>query len=804
MTRVLVVDDKDENLYYLKALLTGHGYEVIEARHGAEALVKARQQVPDLAVSDLLMPVMDGYTLLRHWKADATLRSRPFIVYTATYTEAEDERLAYSLGADAFILKPAEPDDFLQQIRDVEGRLGTPAGVSLQMPSGDEAAVLKVYSETLIRKLEEKTLQLEESNRLLQQDVARRKAVEAALRASEAELRLITEVIPQIVWRARPDGWHTHFNKQWLTYTGLSLDESLGHGWLRTLHPDDRQRSRARWQEAVSTAQPYEIEYRMRRADGRYHWMLGRALPLQDSDGRVLQWFGTCTDIDDLKVAEARITEQASLLEKTRDAISVRTLDHRVTYMNRSSERIYGWRAGEAKGQSAVDLLRPEPTVFAEAMRQVLAEGEWTGELQTRTKTGAPRTMDCRWTLVRGEGGAADTILAIETDVTERTVLAQQFMRAQRLESIGTLAGGIAHDLNNSLAPIMLSLELLRTTTDEAGRRDLIDLIEASATRGTAMVRQVLSFARGVEGRLVPVQVAQVIHEIQKIANDTFLKNVIVRTSVPGSLPSVVGDPTQLHQVLLNLCVNARDAMPDGGVLHVTAAEAALTEQEAQRHPDASPGAYVVVSVADTGTGMTRETLDRIFEPFFTTKDVGHGTGLGLSTSLAIVRSHRGFIDVESTPSLGTTFRVWLPVATDVEAAAPPVEPTPLPRGNGELILVVDDEQANREMTARTLEAFGYRTLVAGDGVEALEHCAAQTDAISAVITDMMMPVMDGRALIDALRERAPSLAVIATSGLDLDDRGHRGGHAPLPLFLAKPYTTDALLTLLDRVVARA
>ena len=801
MTRVLVVDDKEENRYYLRALLAGHGFEVHEARHGAEALIMGRQAAPDLVVSDLLMPVMDGYTLLRHWKADLRLNRVPFIVYTATYTEAEDADLAMRLGADAFILKPAEPDDFMARIQLVltNGRASVP--VPLDRPDDDEAALFKGYSETLIRKLEEKTLQLEESNQALQRDIVERRAVEAALRKSEEEFRLLTEVMPQIVWTARPDGWHTHFNQKWIEYTGLTLAASLGDGWLQTVHEDDRTGVEAQLRQATEAGGAFENEYRLRRFDGTYHWMLGRALPLVGDDGAIEKWFGTCTDIDELKRAQVRIGEQASLLDKTQDAILVRTLEHRVTYLNRSAERIFGWPAAEAMGRSAVELFQPDRASFDAAMSRTIAQGEWTGELAQRTKAGAALTMDCRWTLVHGDAHRPDTILAIETDITERKLLEQQFLRAQRLESIGTLAGGIAHDLNNVLAPIILSTELLKMDIADASSRELLSTIETSARHGVEMVGQVLSFARGVEGRRVVVQLRHLIRDVEKIANDTFLKNVDVRTNIPSSLRPVAGDPTQLRQVLINLCVNARDAMPDGGVLTLSAADVVLDAADVARNRDARSGPHVLVQMQDTGTGMTKAVMDRIFEPFFTTKDIGEGTGLGLSTSLAIVRSHRGFLEVESEPGKGTRFAIYLPAlaagATDVHQ----VGEGDLPRGHGELILVVDDEPSMRKMTKQTLEAFGYRALVAADGAEAVSIYSIQRDTIALVLTDMMMPVMDGPATVEVLLGMNADIRIVGTSGLTLDGRPARAPNARVKYFLPKPYTTEALLQMLQRAL---
>jgi PAS domain S-box-containing protein len=506
--------------------------------------------------------------------------------------------------------------------------------------------------------------------------------------------------------------------------------------------------------------------------------------------------------MEDLGAVHGRLAEQASLLDKAQDAIVVRDLAHRITYWNKSAERLYGWTAEEARGRVARDL-QSDPAAFDEAMRRVLDHGDWVGELWQVGKAGRPLTVESRWTLVRDAAGQPSAVLVINTDITERRKLEQQFLRAQRLESIGTLAGGIAHDLNNVLTPIMMAIAMLTEHEDDPERLDTLNTLEMSARRGADMVQQVLSFARGVEGRRVQVEIGDVLRDVERIVNDTFLKNIDLRTSIPRDLWTVSGDPIQLHQVLLNLSVNARDAMPDGGSLALSAMNVTLDEAFAVGNIDAKPGPYVMLQVQDTGSGIPRDTLDRIFEPFFTTKDVSKGTGLGLSTSLAIVKSHGGFIRVESAPGAGSTFSVYLPAQAAARAETVRATNTELPRGRGELVLVVDDEAPVRMVTKRMLEAFGYRVVLASDGSQAVAIHADRKDEIAAVITDMMMPVMDGPATIRALRSTQPDVRIIAASGLH--GRGtdpHEGPSASVRYFLPKPYTAATLLTVLRQVLS--
>ncbi len=499
----------------------------------------------------------------------------------------------------------------------------------------------------------------------------------------------------------------------------------------------------------------------------------------------------------------ARTREQAALLDKAQDAILVRDLTHRITYWNKSAERLYGWKAEEARGRSVRDLLYFEPSEFDRAMSSLMDQGEWVGELTQVRKDGQPLTIEGRWTLVRNDVGEPVSILAINTDITDRKKLEAQFLRAQRMESIGTLAGGIAHDLNNLLAPITMGVDLLKRSDPRPEHQRLLATIERSAQRGADLVKQVLSFARGVEGARVELQLRHIVHELEVIVHNTFPKNVRFETKVESNLWPVLGDPTQLNQVLLNLLVNARDAMPTGGQATLSVYNTEVDAQYAVMNRGVAPGSYVVLEVGDTGVGMEPPVIERIFEPFYTTKEVGKGTGLGLSTVLGIVRSHGGFVNVYSEPGRGSTFKVYLPARPEAPPAAGAAPPTPaaLPAGRGETILVVDDEPTILEVTRETLQSHGYAVLTAEDGAQAIGTYAVNRTRIATVITDMMMPVMDGHALITALRRINPEVRIIAASGLAANGGLSRGAAPDVRHFLAKPYSAEAMLTLLRTVL---
>jgi nitrogen-specific signal transduction histidine kinase/CheY-like chemotaxis protein len=407
--------------------------------------------------------------------------------------------------------------------------------------------------------------------------------------------------------------------------------------------------------------------------------------------------------------------------------------------------------------------------------------------------------------LLRDAKGNPEATLAINTDITEKRRLETRFLRAQRMESIGTLAGGIAHDLNNVLAPILMAIELLldEVRTEEA--KAMVYSLQTSARRGADLVQQVLTFARGVEGKRMPVNLLHLVRDVQKIVRDTFPKNIDFEVQGQREMWAVIGDPTQLHQVLTNLAVNARDAMPDGGRLTVKLANVRVDEPHDYLGQEVAPGPFVLVRVTDTGSGIPEAIREKIFEPFFTTKEVGRGTGLGLSTTAAIVRSHRGYMEVESEVGKGSTFKVWLPatnVATVGEGVLGPAEEG-LPAGEDQLILVVDDEEAVRNVAQKILQRYQYRVICAGNGAEAIALYAAQREKVAAVLTDIAMPVMDGVAAITALRAMNRDLPIVASSGLTAADGNLKALPPGIEQFVPKPYTAEALLKAIHQAVKR-
>lgn len=665
-----------------------------------------------------------------------------------------------------------------------------------------EAALYSGESKNLGHGVVEPAKELLPFNQLLQQEITQRQQAQESLRQKEKLYRQLVETQIDLIIRIDLQGRVGFANTVTCQALGKQLHELLGQSICEFFHTNDFPQIKEDISNLISA--PHDKitnEYRLLTVNG-VRWLQWNITPIVNEGGEVLELQGVGRDITQRKRAEEKIREQAALLDIVTDAILVLDLQGKILFCNQGAEQIYGWQTQEVLGKDIRDMFNNINLLQLESsLAAVIASGSWQGELSKFTKSGQEIVVASRWTLMYDPAGEAKSILAVDTDITQKKQLEEKFFRAQRLESLGTLASGIAHDLNNILTPILAASQLLQVRYPQDGEnyQQLLAIIESNSKRGAALVKQVLSFARGFKGERTIVQLRHLISEVTYIAKQTFPKSIQFAITISEDLWAVCADATQLHQVLMNLVVNARDAMPAGGTLTISTRNMFIDQAYAHMNLDAKVGDYVVVTVADTGIGIAPEILQRIFDPFFTTKDIGKGTGLGLSTVLGIIKNHGGFINVSSTLGQGTEFQLFLP-AVEVPQSFDLNNLHIFP-GQGELILFVDDEAQIREIAKIVLEKYNYKILTASNGIEAIALYAQYSQDIRAVFMDIVMPEMDGNTAIRTLQKIDPKVKIIACSGIDPKVSSANAGHAHGDLVLSKPYTAQDLLNSLHHIL---
>ncbi|MDP1692865.1 MAG: response regulator [Burkholderiaceae bacterium] len=809
MKRVLIVDDRDDNRDLLRTLLKGHGYEVEEARHGAEALAKARQSPPDVVVSDLLMPVMDGYTLLRQWKADAQLTGVPFVIYTSTYTDPRDEQLARDLGGDEFIVKPAEPEVFMALLQRV---LAATAPAPARPPVADAGVALEAYNAALVRKLEAKAEELERR-------VAEREAALQSLAASEARYRSLFENSMDMILLTRADGSVLAANPAACRGFGLSEAELCARGRADLVDPADPRLPALLAERAAGGTVRGELTM-IRDDDSRFPVELTSIVYGDGSGGQVtasiLRDIGGRLRVEaELRATIARLVDLQAALD-AHAQVTMTDAEGRITYANELFCRISGYTPPEVLGRThAVINSRTHPPAFFANLWQTISAGRiWRGEICNRAKDASLYWVDATIYPFLDAEGRPIQYAAIRTDISERkraeaarAELESQLRQVQKMEAVGMLASGIAHDFNNVLGAM---LGYLAMAEDDArlGQpvAEHLAQIRMAGQRARVLVQRILAFSRQQPMTLKVQALQPLLQETQALLRGTLPAGVALELRMAAETWPVRADATQVQQVLLNLATNAWHALPQGRGRVEIGLDFVALPQDRPLPAGLPPGRYAHLWVADNGCGMDDATRARAFEPFFTTKPVGQGTGLGLAAVHGAVELHGGAVALDSVPGQGTTVHVLLPLADGAAVASTAASAggcQAQPCGNLR-VLYVDDDETLATLAERLLWRAGCRPVVFTDAALALEAVRADPRAFDVVVTDYQMPRMSGLDFAVAVGEVAPTLPVIIGSGYidaDLQAASARVGVCEL---LHKEMLAEHLVPALVRAVAAA
>jgi PAS domain S-box-containing protein len=634
------------------------------------------------------------------------------------------------------------------------------------------------------------------------QDVTDRLRIERALEKSEAQFSALAQNMPNQVWTARADGWVDWFNDQTCTYSGMPLASLVGSGWTELVHPDDLPLALERWRASLGTGEPFEIEFRLRNREGQYWWHLARAQPLTDLRGEVTAWVGTNTQIEAQKQAEAESArDRERLWTSSQDLLLVSDFEGLITAVNPSGERMLGWTSEEMVGRRIEDFLHPDDLEATANEMASLNEGVTTFAFENRYRTSDGAYRRIAWTAVPAD----ERIHAIGRDITTQREMEEALRQSQKMEAVGQLTGGIAHDFNNLLQGITGSIDIMQTRIAQGRADDLgkwLDGARGSAERAAALTHRLLAFSRRQPLDPRPVRATPLIASMEDLLRRTLGENISLSLALADDLWLTRCDPNQLESAILNLAINARDAMPEGGALTIETTNARLDDPVLAHQRDVRPGHYVCVSVSDTGTGMSKETIARAFEPFFTTKPTGQGTGLGLSMIYGFARQSEGHALIYSELGNGTSIKLYLPRFRGDDAhddAARQCEEVPRSEA-GEVVLVVEDEPVVRGLIVEVLRQLGYRAIEAADGPQGLAVLQA-AGRVDLLVTDIGLPGLNGRELADGARVARPDLKVLFMTGYAENAALASGFLKPGMALITKPFAMDVLANRIREII---
>jgi PAS domain S-box-containing protein len=839
MAKLLVVDDNEQNRYLLQALFTGHGHTVILASDGVEALEKGHESPPDLIITDILMPRMDGYTLCRQWKEDENLKKTPLVFYTGTYTKPQDKQFALDLGAEKFLVKPQEPEDLLREIDELLLARMTKQHGHKRTTRLEERTYLKQYNEILIQKLEDKIAELETVNARLKLESEERKRTERLLdirfKLNEFALNhsldeLMVKALDEICeFEDSPIGFY-HFVEsdqqtltlqQWSTRTLKEFCRAGGKGVHYPINDAGVWAECARKREPVIHNDYESLKNKKGMPEGHAKVIRELTIPIirkgklvailgignkptkyTQEDIKIVSFLADVTwIIVEHKKAEEALLKAHKQLRWFVDAnivgVIIAKVNGEIVEANDYYLDLIGLtRADLESKQVNWRTATPPEWIKADenAIRELYERGVCTPfKKEYRRSNGARVPVFLTATLLPG---VEKQIAAFVLDLTEQKNLEEQLRQLQKMEAIGKLAGGIAHDFNNILQAIMGCSQILQEyLTDQKEAREIATEITHGAERAAMLTRQLLAFSRRQILEMKNLHLGDVVENVSKMIKRLIGEDITLRVICDPGLGTVCADTGQMEQLLINLCVNARDAMSGGGTLTIELCNITLDMEYCANHVWTIPGDYVQLSVTDTGIGMTPEVLEHVFEPFFTTKETGKGTGLGLATIYGIVRQHHGSIFVYSEVNQGTTFKIYLPLVEEKAIRLQPKNHTK-PRGGTETILVVEDNDLVRASAIRVLESAGYNVLTAINGLEAIKIINESPNDVDLIISDVVMPEMGGKRLYEYLKKEQKCPRFLFSSGY--------GGDAMQAMsldeeveFIQKPY---ALHTLLNKV----
>ncbi len=790
MHTILVVDDDDSYRSMLESWLYRKGCRVIVAANGVEALAAAHHSPPDLILSDILMPTLDGFALCRKWHQDPDLCAIPFVFCSATYTDAKDEALGLSLGARRFIHKSSDLPTIWDVLKQVLQHASTSEAGKCLTSDADEPQSLKHYNERLINKLEAKMVQLQETQKALQEEIERRKQLEKALSHSEKQFRAFVEnSVDGILVADAASSRFVYANPAICSLLGYTRQEISEMTVVQIHKADDRELVRKEFDDLAKGNKTLARAIPCRRKNGEIIYADISAKPFELEGRNVV--VGFFRDITDRITIEEERQRLAEVVEHSQNIVMIMDIQRCIQYVNPAFERITGFSRQEVLSQTPIKLVDglKDPSFFKQMWEIVCKGHQWTGRLSNKNRAGHLCHLEADIIPVKGPDAQIKNYMAVMRDVTREEEMAVRLRQAQKMEAIGTLAGGIAHDFNNILAGMLGFSELGLLTSKKGSRtQEHFAAICSACERAKDLVAQILSFSRFSEESQIPINLHTILKEALKLLRSTLPTTIAFQTSIIKENVYIMADATAIHQIVMNLCTNAAHAMEDrGGTLAVALERVELTAEETMVHAHIKPGPHLKLSIRDTGHGMTREILDRIFEPYFTTKKKGEGTGLGLSVVHGIVQSHGGMINVISEPGQGATFDVYFPViALESRVAEPPHEAVV---GGSERILFVDDEIVLVRLVQQMLTRLGYRVTAFTDSRQALADFTDHPGKYDMVISDLTMPHITGEDLAKSILSIRPDIPFILCSGYSRKIDKARIEKTGIRAFLTKPFS---------------